>query len=159
MWEDVEEKGQGIQTPAPQSESNKMLTSETPETVTTTSNKDKHQKRDAVPAPAIGAPNEEAKEGSNADSMPEGAVEEPLSEGNEEIPSIPNAYFQPARILMNPRCVTTYAGVSHSQLALDLFGDQDEDENDTSGYDKKGGKYVLDDWDGAPSSFVCQEQR
>jgi hypothetical protein len=88
--------------------------------------------------------------------MPEGAVEEPLPEEG-EIPSIPNAYFRPARILMNPRCVTTYAGVSHSQLALDLFGDGDD--SDAPEYDKKDGKYVLDDWEGAPSSFVCQEQR
>ncbi|KAH8115229.1 hypothetical protein DFH11DRAFT_92087 [Phellopilus nigrolimitatus] len=35
---------------------------------------------------------------------------------------IPNGVFRVARILVNLRCVTTYAGVSHAQLALDLFG-------------------------------------
>lgn len=67
--------------------------------------------------------------------------------------SIPNSLFRPARILVNPRCPTTYAGVSHTQLARDLFGDGDS--NDES----KAGKYVLEDWEGAPESFVCQEQR
>ncbi|KAE9396877.1 hypothetical protein BT96DRAFT_966340 [Gymnopus androsaceus JB14] len=56
--------------------------------------------------------------------------------------SIPNSVFRPARILVNPRCPTTYAGVSHTQLALDLFGDGEDS-----------------DWEGAPESFVCQEQR
>lgn len=65
---------------------------------------------------------------------------------------IPNSAFTPARILVNPRCVTTYGGVSHTQLALDLFG--------TAGHPEgAGGKYVLDDWAGAPDSFVCQEMR
>ncbi|KAH8101060.1 hypothetical protein DFH11DRAFT_1649415 [Phellopilus nigrolimitatus] len=45
---------------------------------------------------------------------------------------IPNGVFRTARILVNLRCVTTYAGVSHAQLALDLFGpDKDEDERMT----------------------------
>ncbi|KAH8102340.1 hypothetical protein DFH11DRAFT_1661449 [Phellopilus nigrolimitatus] len=45
---------------------------------------------------------------------------------------IPNGVFRAARILVNLRCVTTYAGVSHAQLALDLFGpDKDEDERMT----------------------------
>ena len=70
---------------------------------------------------------------------------------------IPNTLFTPARILVNPRCVTTYAGVSHTQLAVDLFGeDSERDGKETSAV---GGKYVLDDWEGAPDSFVCQEQR
>jgi len=64
----------------------------------------------------------------------------------------PNSVYRPARILVNPRCPTTYAGVSHTKLARDLFG-EGEDEEDA------GGKYVLDDWEGAPESFVCQEQR
>jgi len=50
--------------------------------------------------------------------------------------------------------VTTYAGVSHTQLALDLFGTGDDDEAQVNAT-----KYVLEDWDGAPESFVCQEQR
>lgn len=68
--------------------------------------------------------------------------------------TIPNSVFSPARILVNPRCVTTYAGVSHTQLALDLFGapDRDMDEEDK-------GQDVLDDWEGAPATFVCQEQQ
>ncbi|TFK35847.1 glycosyltransferase family 69 protein [Crucibulum laeve] len=96
---------------------------------------------------------EDANAGSDYDAMP-------AEEGGEEVPppaigrlSIPNSVFRPARILVNPRCPTTYAGVSHTQLARDLFGDGDDDSvGDT-------GKYVLEDWEGAPESFVCQEQR
>lgn len=66
---------------------------------------------------------------------------------------IPNTAFTAARILVNPRCVTTYGGVSHTQLALDLFGgERDEPQH-------RGGNYVLDDWAGPPDSFVCQEMR
>ncbi|KXN85177.1 hypothetical protein AN958_11599 [Leucoagaricus sp. SymC.cos] len=96
----------------------------------------------------------DANAGSDYDAMPP-------EEGGEEVPPlesmkivIPNSAFRPARILVNPRCPTTYAGVTHTQLARDLFGD---------GYEKDktvvSGKYVLDDWEGAPDSFVCQEQR
>jgi hypothetical protein len=109
----------------------------------------------APAAEAVGAPNEDAKAGSDADAMPEGAAEEALPE-TDDYPEIPNAYFKPARILMNPRCVTTYAGVSHSQLALDLFGDGDDDSPETN---TDARRYILDDWEGAPSSFACQEQR
>lgn len=97
----------------------------------------------------------DANAGSDYDAMSE-------EEGGEVVPlpevgrlSIPNSVFRPARILVNPRCPTTYAGVSHTQLALDLFGDGDEADNSGTG----AGKYVLDDWEGAPESFVCQEQR
>ncbi|GAA6019884.1 hypothetical protein JCM11491_004853 [Sporobolomyces phaffii] len=71
--------------------------------------------------------------------------------------SLPNNAFPNAiaRILVNPRCVTTYAGVSHTQLALDLFG-EGEDREPTA---REGGKYELDDWRTAPESFVCQEMR
>ncbi|GAA5887681.1 hypothetical protein JCM16303_003724 [Sporobolomyces ruberrimus] len=71
--------------------------------------------------------------------------------------SLPNNAFPNAiaRILVNPRCVTTYAGVSHTQLALDLFG-EGEDREPTA---REGGKYELDDWRSAPESFVCQEMR
>lgn len=65
---------------------------------------------------------------------------------------VPNSAYTPARILVNPRCVTTYGGVSHTQLALDLFGNRDEPQH-------TGGNYVLDDWAGPPDSFVCQEMR
>lgn len=96
----------------------------------------------------------DANAGSDYDAMPE-------DEGGEDVPPaggplpIPNSVFRPVRILVNPRCATTYAGVSHTQLARDLFGDG-EDEEDTG---VRSGKYILDDWDGAPESFVCQEQR
>ncbi|KAF5378084.1 hypothetical protein D9615_007621 [Tricholomella constricta] len=96
----------------------------------------------------------DANAGSDYDAMP-------VEDGGEEVPlpvepprlTIPNSDFMPARILVNPRCVTTYAGVSHTQLALDLFGNGEDN--------TKGGvkKYALDDWEGAPESFVCQEQR
>ncbi|PPQ67610.1 hypothetical protein CVT26_006820 [Gymnopilus dilepis] len=95
----------------------------------------------------------DANAGSDYDAMPD-------EEGAEELPppdtvalSIPNSVFRPARILVNPRCPTTYAGVSHTQLARDLFGEGDDESITASG------KYVLDDWEGAPDSFVCQEQR
>ncbi|EJD38143.1 hypothetical protein AURDEDRAFT_92020 [Auricularia subglabra TFB-10046 SS5] len=95
----------------------------------------------------------DANVGSDYDAMPD------TDEGLDPIVSrllIPNSAFRPARILINPRCVTTYAGVSHTQLARDLFGDDKDDVKDPL---KAGSKYVLDDWEGAPDSFVCQEQR
>ncbi|KAG8835323.1 Cryptococcal mannosyltransferase 1 [Serendipita sp. 399] len=105
-------------------------------------------------AVAFGPLNEEVKAGSNADTMPEGAVEEAMpEEEGEQASGTPNSYYKPARILMNPRCVTTYAGVSHSKLALDLFGDGEQDDGMT------GGKYVLHRWESAPSTFACQEMR
>lgn len=93
----------------------------------------------------------DANAGSDYDAMPDSDV--PLEAAPAKF-SIPNSVFRPARILVNPRCVTTYAGVSHTQLALDLFGP----ERDSAGPEGVG-KYVLDDWEGAPESFVCQEQR
>lgn len=66
----------------------------------------------------------------------------------------PNSVFLPARIMVNPRCVTTYAGVSHTQLALDLFGPPDREEDD-----ELHGQDVLQEWEGAPDTFVCQEQQ
>lgn len=95
----------------------------------------------------------DANAGSDYDAMP-------VEDGGEEVPPaeastllIPNSVFRPARILVNPRCPTTYAGVSHTQLARDLFGEGDDDSLSSAG------KYILDDWEGAPESFVCQEQR
>jgi len=96
----------------------------------------------------------DANAGSDYDAMP-------VEDGGEEVPPadevgtllIPNSVFRPARILVNPRCPTTYAGVSHTQLARDLFGEGDDESLTATG------KYVLDDWEGAPESFVCQEQR
>lgn len=63
--------------------------------------------------------------------------------------ALKNAAFAPARILVNPRCVTTYAGVSHTQLALDLFGDDDDEESVDSKRDERGA--FDDDDDGAGS--------
>jgi len=94
----------------------------------------------------------DANAGSDYDAMPDSDV--PLEAAIPAKISIPNSVFRPARILVNPRCVTTYAGVSHTQLALDLFGPEGEN----SGHEVVG-KYVLEEWDGAPDSFVCQEQR
>ncbi|KDR66171.1 hypothetical protein GALMADRAFT_81191 [Galerina marginata CBS 339.88] len=95
----------------------------------------------------------DANAGSDYDAMP-------VEDGGEVVPppeavtlSIPNSVFRPARILVNPRCPTTYAGVSHTQLSRDLFGEGDDESLTATG------KYVLDDWEGAPESFVCQEQR
>ncbi|KAJ9099758.1 hypothetical protein QFC21_003756 [Naganishia friedmannii] len=69
---------------------------------------------------------------------------------------VPNNVFTPARILVNPRCVTTYGGVSHTQLALDLFGTKGAP---GAGNDVSKNKYILEDWAGPPDSFVCQEMR
>ncbi|KAH9083473.1 cryptococcal mannosyltransferase 1-domain-containing protein [Lactarius deliciosus] len=95
----------------------------------------------------------DANAGSDYDAMPDSDVPVEDVSGSTRL-SAPNSLFRPARILVNPRCVTTYAGVSHTQLALDLFGTEGEDHGIGG-----AGKYVLDDWEGAPDSFVCQEQR
>ncbi|KAF8639031.1 hypothetical protein AX17_001783 [Amanita inopinata Kibby_2008] len=96
----------------------------------------------------------DANAGSDYDAMSpeEGGEDVPSADDFEKL-SIPNSMFRPARILVNPRCPTTYAGVSHTQLARDLFGDGDDaPRGDTA-------RYVLEDWEGAPESFVCQEQK
>ena len=98
----------------------------------------------------------DANVGSDFDAMPD------TDDGLTVVPtrrlSVPNSVFRPARILINPRCVTTYAGVSHTQLALDLFGPK-KGEEESSVLESGDGKYTLDDWEGAPESFVCQEQK
>ncbi|KAG8956448.1 Cryptococcal mannosyltransferase 1 [Tulasnella sp. 408] len=101
----------------------------------------------------------DANAGSDYDAMSDDsdASPPPLEQPPASRWTVPNGDFNPARILVNPRCVTTYAGVSHAQLALDLFGPDKED--DSPEYLKSGGKYVLEDWEGAPDSFVCQEQK
>lgn len=103
----------------------------------------------AGPRPPAGV-DADANVGSDYDAMPD---EEDIPPIEPPKLSIPNSVFMPARILVNPRCATTYAGVSHTQLAFDLFGDGEDPD--------RGGvtKYVLDEWEGAPESFVCQEQR
>lgn len=92
--------------------------------------------------------------GSDYDAMPDSDSDVPIDPLPAAPLSVPNSAYTPARILVNPRCVTTYAGVSHTQLALDLFGSGDDDEAQVNAT-----RYVLEDWDGAPESFVCQEQR
>ncbi|GJJ14286.1 hypothetical protein Clacol_008550 [Clathrus columnatus] len=91
--------------------------------------------------------------GSDYDAMPDSDMDVPELSSPPRL-SIPNSAFRPARLLVNPRCVTTYAGVSHMKLARDLFGENDDDDDP-----KTEGKYTLDDWESAPDSFVCQEQR
>lgn len=97
----------------------------------------------------------DANAGSDFDAMPDSDGEPEPADTYSGSLSIPNSVFRPARILVNPRCVTTYAGVSHVQLALDLFGPEDDDAEPGS----LKTKYILDDWEGAPDSFVCQEQK
>lgn len=95
----------------------------------------------------------DANAGSDYDAMDDADEAEDVPAPPPVKLSIPNSAFRPARIVVNPRCVTTYAGVSHTQLARDLFG---ADDKVSAGGE---GKYVLEDWEGAPESFVCQEQR
>ena len=90
----------------------------------------------------------------DASDLPAADLDPPDVEGSAPRLTIPNAVFLAARILVNPRCVTTYAGVSHTQLALDLFGPPDREEER-----EVGRADVLDEWEGAPDTFVCQEQR
>ncbi|KAH8113150.1 cryptococcal mannosyltransferase 1-domain-containing protein [Phellopilus nigrolimitatus] len=83
-----------------------------------------------------------ANVGSDFDAMPdtgEGETDDAAAGEDDELAdafSIPNSVFRAARILVNPRCVTTYAGVSHAQLVLDLFG-PDKDEEDRPGSHEK----------------------
>lgn len=122
-----------------------------------------------APAPAVVArqdppaaeDDDDQDVGADYDAMPAGAPEPaPLSDeelGASEPGYVPNSEFSPARILVNPRCVTTYAGVSHTQLALDLFGQEVLEELAEGGAGVT--TYRLDSWQGAPESFVCQEQK
>ncbi|EKD04606.1 capsular associated protein [Trichosporon asahii var. asahii CBS 8904] len=99
------------------------------------------------------APKEDS--GTNIDAMDDKENPAPEALKKEDLPSsfmIPNSEFEAARILVNPRCLTTYGGVSHSRLALDLFGGRDHSH-------RGEGNYMVEDWAGAPDSFVCQEMR
>lgn len=93
--------------------------------------------------------------GSNLDAMEEDASNPaPEALKNEEYTYLfPNSAYEAARILVNPRCLTTYGGVSHTKLALDLFGGK----HGHSHAAKQN--LVIDEWHGAPDSFVCQEMR
>ncbi|WVO17305.1 hypothetical protein L204_104997 [Cryptococcus depauperatus] len=116
------------------------------------------EKRAPEPEPEP-VPAEDEDIGSDVDAMNEDSANpapKPLKP--QELPAsaflVPNSVFNPARILVNPRCITTYGGVSHTQLALDLFGGSHKDESS-----HQGGNYMLEDWAGPPDSFVCQEMR
>jgi len=102
-----------------------------------------------------GAESSNDDSGTNIDAMDEDAANPaPGALPKEDLPfMIPNSEFLPARILVNPRCLTTYGGVSHTKLALDLFNDPKDHAHRTEG------NYVVEDWVGAPDSFVCQEMR
>ncbi|KAG8746491.1 Cryptococcal mannosyltransferase 1 [Ceratobasidium sp. 414] len=118
----------------------------------------KPAKKDPPPPgrPDKANPDSDADAGSDYDAV-SGPSPPPV---NTPPPPIPNSAYQPARILINPRCVTTYAGVSHAKLAADLFGEDDDKDSGAPRHDHdKLAKYVLDDWMGAPAAFVCQEQR
>lgn len=123
------------------------------------------QVEEAAPAPVavdrrqVDGGQADEDQGTDVDAMDEEAgnpAPEPLKP--QDLPAsaflIPNSAFTSARIMVNPRCVTTYGGVSHTRLALDLFG--------TSGgedHTQAMENYVLEDWAGPPDSFVCQEMR
>jgi hypothetical protein len=114
-----------------------------------------HEAKDDIPERRQNQDDADANVGSDYDAMPDS--DDNLGDAPSRKLSIPNSVFRAARILVNPRCVTTYAGVSHTQLAMDLFGPERDEESDLP--KGKRGKYVLDDWEGAPESFVCQEQK
>jgi pyruvate/2-oxoglutarate dehydrogenase complex dihydrolipoamide acyltransferase (E2) component len=93
--------------------------------------------------------------GSNLDAMEEDASN-PAPEAlknDEHTYLFPNSAYEAARILVNPRCLTTYGGVSHTKLALDLFGGRHGHSHTAKQ------NLVIDEWQGAPDSFVCQEMR
>ncbi|CED82738.1 Mannosyltransferase 1, CMT1 [Phaffia rhodozyma] len=106
--------------------------------------------------------------GSDADAMTDAEDSQaPPPLDTEDIPGgdvqflRPNSAFTAARILVNPRCVTTYGGVSHTQLARDLFGQEHEYDNFGGADDEDDNeeRYRLNEWLGPPDSFVCQEMR
>lgn len=118
--------------------------------------KEKVAERDNIQARQVDGGKGDDDMGTNVDAIDEEAgnpAPEPLTLPESAF-LIPNSAFTAARILVNPRCVTTYGGVSHTQLALDLFGT-------SSGEDHKHAapNYVLEDWAGPPDSFVCQEMK
>jgi hypothetical protein len=86
--------------------------------------------------------------------MPQNPNTPSLLETHEGPLNVPNSDFEPARIIINPRCVTTYAGVSHTKLAIDLFG---SDDGGMEEYDRSN--YLIEEWKAAPEYFICQEQQ
>jgi hypothetical protein len=109
----------------------------------------RQQPRKAVPT------DEDADAGSDYDAMPD--ISSPPLEPAQLISENENLEYRPARILVNPRCVTTYAGVSHTKLAADLFGD--DRDVDGAGLEYDESQFLVEEWRAAPDSFVCQEQR
>ncbi|KAG6336417.1 hypothetical protein ID866_2660 [Astraeus odoratus] len=107
-----------------------------------------HSNRERRQAPPV---DPDVNAGSDFDAMPDS--DSPMETTSPVRLIVPNSAYTPARILVNPRCVTTYAGVSHTQLALDLFGTGEDDDSRVNTT-----KNILDDWEGAPEKFVCQEQ-
>lgn len=97
----------------------------------------------------IAGTNQDAMDKEAEDSAPEALKKEDLPASNY---LVSNDNYEPARILVNPRCLTTYGGVSHTQLANDLFGGR-------HAHAHSAGNYVVEEWVGAPDSFVCQEMR
>lgn len=82
--------------------------------------------------PKVGTANNPDELDALDETAPDAPDTNPLT-GSSRNKALKNSAFAPARILVNPRCVTTYAGVSHTQLALDLFGDDDDEESLMSG--------------------------
>ncbi|KAG8960355.1 Cryptococcal mannosyltransferase 1, partial [Tulasnella sp. 425] len=72
--------------------------------------------------------------------------------------TVPHGDFTPARILVNPRCATTYAGVSRAQLALDFVRSRYKEGSDFARVFEEWGQIPFGGLGGAPDSFVCQEQ-
>jgi hypothetical protein len=113
---------------------------------------------------AHNAAEEALYDGTAQDAMPEAdnnaapppieAEDQPEVQNNLEF-LVPNSAFQPARILVNPRCVTTYGGVSHTKLALDLFGGSVSEVYDGgSSEGGEDGQYLVTDWAGAPDRYA-----
>jgi len=106
------------------------------------------------PKPGPGIQDADANAGSDYDAMPQNPNSPSPLEATEGPLNVPNSEFEPARIIINPRCVTTYAGVSHSKLANDLFG---TDDGGVEEYDRAN--YLIEEWKAAPEYFICQEQQ
>lgn len=93
--------------------------------------------------------NQDAMDEKDENKAPEALKKEDLPISNY---LVSNDNYEAARILVNPRCLTTYGGVSHTRLATDLFGGRHSHAHSAS-------NYMVEEWFGAPDSFVCQEMR
>jgi len=117
---------------------------------------EREQRADAIaPAadgPIVDAPFRRQKRSVEGDDVAVAARRRPRTK---RAKPLGNSAFEPARIIVNPRCVTTYAGVSHTQLALDLFGSGDDKEPAPH----EGGKYALEEWSTAPETFVRDDAK